>query len=128
MSYIRSGSVYRHVDGISMDYVYPTSERKVDAESNADTETSIVVHGSGGKGRLTPHTIVEFVARLVREPSYKDDKEFGEFVIRAVASALNVRLRGEELSPQEAADLSPYLLVAGDKEWREWEEAKRDEK
>lgn len=124
MSYIRSGSVYRHVEGVSMDYVYPASDRKVDAESNADTETSIVVHGFGGKDRLTSNTIVEFVARIVREPHYRDDREFGEFVIRAVASALKVRLRGEGLSSQEAADLSPYAIVAGD----DWEEVKRDGK
>lgn len=74
MSYIRYGSVYKYVDGISKDYIYCYSYKGKDMMEDY--------------GKITNETIIELIAGKL-----EDDKVLQKYLLPILAKKLNVRLR-----------------------------------
>jgi len=101
MSYIRSGSVLRYVEGESKDYIYATYKviRKNEPVGRRIEDF----------GNINNETLVEFVSKMINEDWRKNDEEFVEYIIKNLAEKLNVKLRKKPLSYEEEVRISQEL-------------------
>jgi len=86
MSYLRYGSVFKYVDGISGNYIFHSSSVGKHPEYIEDY------------GRISNEALVELFAEY-----FKGNSElFRDYMIKQLAKKLNVKLRKKPLSDREA--------------------------
>jgi len=94
MSYIRAGHPLKHVDGVSNDYVFPTT--------NPDTNE----HYIEDYGGISDDGFIE----LLFKRWHTNDIIFKEHLLKRLAKRLNVTLRNRPLTSQEEDIITKKLL------------------
>lgn len=92
MSYIRGGSVYKYVDGISVDYIYPTSYEK----------GKKTIHYIEDYGKISDECLVELLFRYTKiTDALCPDHDLKGYLLNKVAERLNVKLRKKPLTDNQ---------------------------
>lgn len=99
MSYIRGATVYRYVDGVSSDYIFPTCD-----SIPPDGEPDLADVYIEDYGKISNETLYEFFAALLNEGKYKDDVVFKDYLLDKLREKLNVKCRKVPLTKDEAWD------------------------
>lgn len=96
MSYIRGSSVYRYVDGISEDYIFPTEYKK-----------KIFIEDYG---KISNETIIELLYRY-----FETEDKFGlkDYLLKKLAKRLRVKLRKNPLTVDQEIDIT----IKNHKKW-----------
>lgn len=102
MSYIRGGTVYQYVEGDSKDYIFSTGDEIVDYD------------------HITNETLIEFLAKIINDNWCINDKVLHNYLITHLAVRLNVKLRKQPISEEEAFKLQS-------KDFEEWKKTKEYE-